>query len=226
MTSWQDEAMPVRMTSAAAAGMSCRWSGLALIGAGLLFVPLVAHPNVLRVGFAAPARQPLWIVMHVAALLAVVLSLFGVAGLVLAQGSRLGRTGRIGAALTVPGLVGFGCAVWYEAVVMPVLVRQDPQLLAWDGPINTSLPFLMTAAVVGLWPLGLLLVAIGTWRARVLPRGAALTLGVGAVTFATFEGVFVPVLGVVAVLVFAAGHAWLGAAVFIRHTAEHPAAHR
>jgi hypothetical protein len=63
-----------------------------------------------------------------------VLSLFGVAGLVVAQGSLLGRLGRFGVVLTVPGLVAFACVAWYEGVVMPVIVRQDPHLLAWDGP--------------------------------------------------------------------------------------------
>jgi hypothetical protein len=195
-----------------------RWSGLALIGAGILFVPLAVHPDVLKIGFAAPAVAPLWIPMHVAALMATALSLFGVAGLVLVQGSRLGRPGRIGAVLAVPGLVVFACAAWYEAVVMPVLAPPDPRLLASDGPINTSAPYLITGALVGLWPLGLLLVAIGTWQARVLPRGASLTLGAGAVGFAVFEGLYVPVLVVIAVLVFAAGHAWLGTAMFLRQT--------
>jgi hypothetical protein len=46
-----------------------------LIGAALLVLPLAAHPNVLKGGFAAPAVQPPWVPMHAAALVATVLSL-------------------------------------------------------------------------------------------------------------------------------------------------------
>ena len=47
-------------------------------------------------------------------------------------------------------------------------------------------------------------------RARVLPRGVGALLAVAAVAFAAFEGPFVPVLGQLSVLLFAAAYGWLG----------------
>jgi hypothetical protein len=199
-----------------------RWSGLALIAVGLLLTPGVAHPDVFEVGFAAPAVEPLWVVMHVCWLVATVLSIFGVAGLVVAQGARLARLGWLGVALTVPGLVAVACLMWYEAVVMPGLAREDPRLLALDGPLLTSPEYIVGGSFAALWLLGLLLIAVGTWRAGVLPRGAAVTLGVGAVGMAAFETAFVPVLGVVSLLVFAAGHVLLGTALLAKPGAASP----
>ena len=72
------------------------------IGAGVLLTPAVAHPDVFDVGFATAAAGPWWVVMHVCWIAAAVLSIFGLAGLVVAHGRRLGRLGWAGTVVTIP----------------------------------------------------------------------------------------------------------------------------
>ena len=109
--------------------------------------------------------------------------------------------------------------MWYEAVVMPGLARTAPDLLALDGPLLATPGYLIGGSVAALWLLGLLLVAIATWRASVLPRPAAAVFGVGAAGAAgtaALETAFAPVLGVASLVIFAAGHVLLGTALLRR----------
>ena len=46
----------------------------------------------------------------------------------------------------------------------------------------------MTGGLALLWLVGLLLVGIAAWWSRVVPRGAAALLAVGAAAFGAFEG--------------------------------------
>ena len=85
------------------------------------------------IGFAASSRQTLWPAIHVAWVLAAILTLFGLAGLVARHGAALGRLGVAGAVLAVPGLVVTAGLFLTEAFVFPVLARQDPALLDLDG---------------------------------------------------------------------------------------------
>jgi len=192
------------------------WSGLSLAAAGVLIAGTVAHPDIFETGFAAAARQSFWAPWHAAWLVSTVLSLFGLAGLYACQAGRLGTLGLAGLALAVPGLVLAACAAYVEAFVMPALARAEPGLLDWDGPLLTSPAIRLSGGLALMWLVGMALVGVATWRADVLPRGAAATLAAGAVTFGAFEGPFVPVLGVVSVVVFAAGHVWLGLAMWSR----------
>lgn len=198
-----------------------RWSGLCLMAAGVLIAGAVAHPDVFDVGFAVAAREsPLWAVWHALWLASVVLSLFGLAGLYVRHADRLTPLGVVGFALAVPGLVLVACVAYVEAFVMPIVARSDPALLDWDGPLLTSAAIRITGGLALVWLLGLLLVGVATWRANIVPRGAAAALTVGAPAFAVFEGLFVPLLGMLSVVVLAAGHVWLGYALWSEPTAS------
>jgi hypothetical protein len=70
-----------------------------------------------------------------------------------------------------------------------------------------------SGALAALWFVGICLLGVALWLARVVPRAAALTLAVSAVAFAAFAGPFVPVLDVLATIGFAAGYAWVGVAL-------------
>lgn len=152
--------------------------------------------------------------IHLVAVVALVLTLFGAAGLYARQAGRLGGLGTAGLLIAVPGIVIAACAAYVEAVIMPVLAAEAPHLLAWDGPWLSSPLLRATAALAGLYPLGLFLLGAATWRAWVLPRASALVFTVGVVSFAVFEGVFVPVFGIAATVLFAAGSVWLGYALW------------
>ena len=190
-----------------------RRAGGCWIAAGVLLLAELAHPDALGIGFAASSLQTLWPAVHLAWVLVTVLTLFGLAGLVARHGPQLGRLGRVGAVLAVPGLVVAAGLFLTEAFAFPVLAREDPALLEVDGPFLGSLVLRSTAGVAGLWFLGLVLVGVAVERARLLPRRTGLLLAMATAAFAALEGPFVPVAGKLAVVLFSAAHVWLGLAL-------------
>jgi len=199
-----------------------RWAGGCWITAGVLLLAELAHPNALDIGFAAAARQSTWPAMHVALVLAGVLTVFGLAGLVARFGSALGRLGLSGCLLAVPGVVVAAGLFLAEALLFPGIAQQDPALLDLDGSLLGSPGLRFIGGLAGLWFLGLTLVGLAVERARVLARGAGILLAVGTVLFAALEGPFLPIAGKVAVVIFAAAHIRLGLAlVSLRSSTAH-----
>jgi len=69
--------------------------------------------------------MPYWTAGHAAGLVALVLTMFGLAGLVARYGGRLGALGLTGIIVAVPGIVLTACAAYGEAFVLPPLARID-----------------------------------------------------------------------------------------------------
>ena len=191
-----------------------RWSGMGLVLSGLLILPVVAHPDIFETGFVTASRSPFWAPGHAAGLLVAVLSLLGLAGLAVRHGERLGRLGAVGTVLAVGGLVVTASLAALEAFAFPVLAEEAPALLDIDGPLLGSATVRAVGGLALLWFVGLALVGSAVERAGILPRGAGALLAVAAVAFPAFEGPFVPVLGELSVLLFAAAHGWVGLALF------------
>jgi hypothetical protein len=201
-----------------------RLAGACWIAAGVLFLAELSHPNALDIGFAEASEQSTWPALHVALVLAGILTVLGLAGLVARFGSELGRLGIVGAVLTVPGIVVAAGLFLTEAFLFPGLAREDPGLLDLGGPLLGSLGLRFTGALAGLWFLGLVLVGLAVERAHVLPRGAGILLAVGTVLFAALEGPFLPVAGKVAVVLYAAAHIRFGLGLAsVRSTTGTPA---
>ena len=203
-----------------------RWSGGCLVAAGALLLPNVAHPDVFDTTFAHAALDtPLWIVIHAALLIAMILSLAALLGLYARHAGQLGRLGAVGFALALVGMVVAACAFYWEAFLLPPIAREDPGLFDWAGPVVTDWG-VRSGAIAGLWFVGLVLLAIALWRARVLSGTVVATFAVSAVAFAVFAGPFVPVLDVLATLAFAGSYAWLGIALWANSRSSGGAAER
>lgn len=190
-----------------------RWAGGCWIAAGVLFLAELAHPNALDRGFAEASLGSSWPALHVALVVAGILTIGGLAGLVAAWGPALGRLGIAGALLVLPGVVVAGGLFLAEAFLFPGMARADPALLELDGPLLGSAALRLTGALAGLWFVGLVLVGVAVERARVLPRGAGMLLAIGTVVFAALEGPFLPVAGKLAVVLVAAAHLRFGVAL-------------
>jgi hypothetical protein len=200
-----------------------RWAGGCWIAVGVLLLAELAHPDALAIGFAESSRQSLWPALHVAWVLASILTLVGLAGLAARFGAALGRLGIAGILVAVPGLVVTAGLFLTEAFVFPVLAREDPGLLDIDGPLLGSTTLRLTGGLAGMWFLGLVLVGLAVERARVLPRGTGVLLAVATVLFAALEGPFLPVAGELAVLLFSAAQVRLGWALLTHSRAPVPA---
>jgi hypothetical protein len=177
---------------------------------GLLILPVIGHPDIFETGFVEASLGAFWMPGHAAGLLVAVLSILGLAGLAVRHGTRLGVLGAVGMVLTVVGLVVTASLAALEAFAFPVLAREAPALLDIDGPLLGSVTIRAIGGLALLWFVGLALVGVAIERAAVLPRGAGALLAVAAVAFVALEGPFVPVLGQLSVLVFAAAHGWVG----------------
>jgi hypothetical protein len=188
------------------------------MAAGVLLLSTAPHPDVFDSTFAQAALDtPFWVAMHAALLVSAVLSVGGLVGLYAAHADRLARLGAVGVAFAVVGLVMAACVFYFEAFLLPVIARHDPELFAWDGPVVASWGVRL-GALAGLWLIGLVMVGFALSRSDVVPRAAAWTLAVTAAAFALLEGPFVPVLGPLSTLAFAAGHVWVGAALWAGRT--------
>lgn len=206
---------PTGVTMRRGVGSAQRRFALCWAAAGLLLLPLVGHPDIFEVPFSHAALTSWWVTAHTLLVVALVLTLYGLAGLH-ARRAGLGPTGALGLALVVPGAVCAAIAGGVEAFVMPVLARQQPGLLAWDGPLLASWPLRVSGVLALLWPAGLCLVGIGAVRGGALPKRIALTLAVSSAAFIAFTGPFVPVLGVAAASAFCLAQVWVGHELWTR----------
>ncbi len=187
-----------------------RWAGACWIFAGVLGLAGLAHPDSFDIGFAESSRQALWPAVHVTAVIALILTLFGLAGLAVRHGAAWGRLGMLGTVLAVPGIAAAAGLFLTEALVFPVLAREDPALLDLDGALLGSLPLRLAGGFILLFFVGMVIVGAAVERARVLPRGTGMVLAVATVLLAALAGPFVPVAGKVAGLIFSSAQAWLG----------------
>jgi hypothetical protein len=161
------------------------------------------HPDILHGAMDETVRHfhP-WTALHVVVAIGAVLSLVGVAGLVLAHAGRLGRWGWWGLLLTVSGAIATSTLFMIEAVTFPLLAEHAPQLLSLDGPLSRSVLLIVVAALSLGWPLGLSLVGAAAARAAVFPRYAGLMLVIAGLAFVGLNVPFVPVVGPLSAVAF------------------------
>jgi hypothetical protein len=169
------------------------------------------HPNVLE----RPVDQVVhtfgaWAPLHLTLVAAVILALFGAAGLFTAHNGHSGHLAKAGLIVEVVGGVAAASLFAAEAIVFPVLADHAPTLLALDGPLVAS-PLFIGVGVLALgWPLGLSLLGLAAARSGVLNRTAGILLAVSGPLFLGLAGPFVPVAGALATVTFGGGQIWCG----------------
>jgi hypothetical protein len=193
-----------------------RWSGLAALVGGALFVVLSA------IEFALFGNQPeaeaavrgAWLIVQVFYVAAAILSVLGLAGLYVDQAQEAGKPGLIAFVLAFfGGLMATGSA-WSEAFFGGWLAKAAPELL------NTEPSGALAAGVIltyVLFVLGWFLFGLVSLRAGVLPRGAAVLLMIGALWFLAAYITGLPF----SVVVYGAAVAWMGFALW-SSTAHQP----
>ncbi|OJV92189.1 MAG: hypothetical protein BGO39_09405 [Chloroflexi bacterium 54-19] len=157
-----------------------RWSGLAAVGAGVIFAGIQpVHPA----DVVASVSTPEWAVITTLKTAMCFLFLAGIAGIYARQTSKAGWLG-------VAGLIIFSLSWWLqtayvfaETFIFPVLANTAPQfvdgMLAYisnrPGDIKIDLGALPGLySLLGLfYMLGGMLFGVATFRANILPRPAA-----------------------------------------------------
>ena len=163
-----------------------RWSGVAAMGAGILYIAIQAiHPlDVLSSVTTTP-----WAVVHYLSLVMDLLGLLGIAGIYARQAEKSGWLGLAGY-LLFSLFWALGVAFHFiEAFVEPVMATAAPKVVAGLlGMVNGlpsevslgAIPIVYTLDGIAGYVLGGLLFGIATFRAGVLPRWAGGLLAVGA----------------------------------------------
>lgn len=183
--------------------MSLGLSGL-LVAAGT-----PGHPSI----FARPVAEVVhefgpWTLLHLLAVGAVVLALFGAAGVLAVHEGTLGRLGSAALVVEVVGVVATAALASAEAIVFPVLADRAPALLALDGPLLSSPLFLGMGVLALGWPLGLALLGLAAARSGVYGRSPGILLAVSGPLFLALAGPFVPVAGALSAVVFGVAQLW------------------
>jgi hypothetical protein len=151
-------------------------------------------------GTAVEIGLPVW--GNVAYAGQIALMPFVVLGFYLAQRSAFGRFGTVASVVALAGSV-----LWAAASVHQLLdvVAVNPR----PAPEPPGRVVVVSMSFFALYAIGLMMLGIATWRAHVLPRGAAVVLTIGVPLGLALNGVTS-----LALLVYGSGAAWLGLAAF------------
>jgi hypothetical protein len=201
-----------------------RWSGLAAMGAGLIFAGIQPiHPPDLL----ASVTTNFWAVIIALKLAMCLLFLVGITGIYARQAERARWLGLAGFALLVLSWwlqTGF---VFVDAFVLPVLSTAAPGFVdSFLGIVNPASPagidiggMPVAYGVIGIsYMLGGLLFGIATVRAAVLPRTPALLLAAAA-TLTPLAALLPHEIQRYAAIPVALAIAWLGYALWSERSA-------
>lgn len=163
-----------------------RWSGLAVMGAGSLFIAIQAiHP----LDVLSSVTTTRWAIVHYVSIVMDFLGLLGLAGLYARQAEKTGWLGLAGYLLFSLFWALTLAFHFAEAFLSPVLATAMPTFVesflgivnGTPGKMNLGLLPAIYMANGFCYLLGGLFLGIATFRAGILPRGAAGLLVVGIV---------------------------------------------
>jgi hypothetical protein len=182
-----------------------RWSGLAALVGGVLFVVLDILDFLLygNLPYSEAATAGSFIFVQGTFIIAIILIGLGLVGLYAHQMEEAGSFGLVAFIVSFIGVIMAAGSIWSEFFVGAWLAGTAPQLLE-ANPSGT-----MAAGIIlsyFLFALGWLLFGLASLRAGVLPRGAAALLIVGAFLFAIISLLQFPFESIV----LGAALAWMG----------------
>jgi hypothetical protein len=163
-----------------------RWSGLAAMGAGILFIAIqpVHPPDVLE-----SVTTTRWLAVHIVAVLMSLFGMLGVTGLYARQANKAGWLGLVGYLLFALFWAITLIFQFNEAFLIPAIASVSAPFVEGHLGIVTSTPSAVDLGAIPviymvnglLYALGGLLFGIATFRAGVLPRWGGALLAAGAV---------------------------------------------
>jgi len=187
-----------------------RWSGLALLVAGMLWLLSIFHPPDTLDGMLAPAWGP----SHYVTAVASVFLVFGLIGLYAYQVAKVGWLGLIAFILTLAASAMLISAELFGGALAPTLAA-NPATQSLVNPQQAG-PFVIVIGVIAvLATVGNILLGIAIMRAGVLPRWAGLLIIIGYI-FLAF-GIGLPALAILAevgLVLSGLGYAWCGYSIW------------
>lgn len=161
-----------------------RWTGSALIGAGIAMAIfwLMVLPLETFAGPETPLHS-LFVPGQVFHILAASLAVFGFFGLYLKQKEAAGNLGAVGFVIAVVGMMFFLADGLIAIIVFPALAKHAPEMTNAAGPLFTgrALGFYIAFAATNM--IGIVVLAIATLRANLMPKMAAVLFLAGGILF-------------------------------------------
>lgn len=201
-----------------------RLAGLSAMVAGLCAIIVsLFHP----LNIPASVATASWVNVHIAAIGLGFFGLFGMAGLYARQAHKAGWLGLIGFVLFTVWLALVIAFSFIEAVILPGLASESPAFVAAilgmfagsASAVDLGVLPLIWKASGPMYILGPLLFAIATFRANILPRGAAVLLAVGA-ALTPLAALVPPQYEPKVMIPLGLALAWMGYALFSEHRAK------
>ncbi len=201
-----------------------RMTGVAAMLAGVGFIV---------VGFFHPLNVPAsvstatWINVHIVAMAMALFGMVGMAGLYARQAEKIGWLGLAGYGLFSLWLALVLSFSLVEAFILPGLVTESPAFVAaLLGMFSGAASAIDLGALPTLWDasgpmfiLGPLLFGIASFRARILPRGAAALQAVAALLVPVGGLLLPPQYEPLVMVPVGLAMVWLGAALFAKRQA-------
>lgn len=182
-----------------------RWSGLAALAGGVL----VIASDVLNAALFSDKQSSevmltsAWFIVQILGLVALALITIALMGMYLHQVQQAGVLGLIAFVIAFSGmLMVFGLS-WSEYFLGPMIAKAAPELLEAEPSATLAAGSILSMV---LFALGWLLFGLASLRARVLPRGAAVLLTVGALISFVLTSLDLPLWSVVLGIAVA----WMG----------------
>lgn len=196
-----------------------RWAGLSAVVAGVLTVATqVVHPA----DDPSSVATSSWAIAHYLILGSSVFLLLGISGLYARQVKEAGLLGFVGFLMLFVGLALISGVGLVEAIVMPLLATEAPQLIGDFMPGESQGAYTSVFLLAGLlYLLGSLLFGIAILRAGILPRWAAILFIVGIVS-AVLAIPLPAVVGKISGVALGLGVAWLGYALWSERREKAP----
>lgn len=197
-----------------------RLAGLSTIATGVLFVAIqIFHP----IDVLASVTTERWAIVHAVSFSMCFFGILGLAGLYARQVDRAGWLGLIGYLLFSLFYLLTGSFQFVEALISPVLATAKPEFVesflgivtGHAGTLSLDTLTLVYQVTGGLYMLGSLLFGIATFRARILPRWAAVLLAASGPLAAMVTSVFSHPIDRLAAVPMALALAGLGFALLV-----------
>ena len=155
------------------------------------------------------AHSGRWLIGEFLTLLSFLLMMIAVLGIMRLLRERSVALGHIGAALALLGLFFHGAIIGYALVEVPLVASgfERAQMVTFAERMYESPAFIMILAPFIAFFLGLLILAIGLWRAKVAPLWVSMLIVAGLLSEFVGTDALSPELLFVLLLV---GFGWLG----------------
>ena len=157
--------------------------GVLLLAFWFLYAILLPY-NELDTTLSILVKNKNWVFLNIVGVSGSIIALLGLVGIYMKGAETFGFLGNIGFLLAFIGTVLLTGALLWDTIIWPILVKIDPSILDFQGPIYSSktfVPFFIISGVI--YALGYISFGIALAKSPLFPSWPSLMIAVGAPLF-------------------------------------------